>query len=327
MAKPGRPATAADVAAHAGVSRATVSHILNGRDARFPQTTRDKVRASAEALDYRPSPAGRSLVTGRGDTIVFLMPNTTMESNIQDAVERLAQVTAHVGSNVVLRLADADPDTTVTAILRLRPLGVVDLGFLPRAARERLARQGVPTVPRLSSHLGEEDPDGVIARLQVQELVREGPRRVVYAGIADNRSDPFGPRRFNLVTQICRDLALEPPEYLHIPLNVEGATAVLEPRWAEGPLGVACYNDSVAISVLTAAADRGLSVPEEVSAVGNDDTAIGQLWRPRLTTIRVDIRAIIDRAAEQLLGELDLPVSPLETTGSPQIELVRGDST
>src|ERR1700760_1049028 len=92
----GRPATAADVAAHAGVSRATVSHILNGREARFPQVTRDRVRASAATLDYRPSPAGRSLVTGRGDTIVFLMPNTTMEENIQAAVERLIQATAHI---------------------------------------------------------------------------------------------------------------------------------------------------------------------------------------------------------------------------------------
>ena len=55
-----RPATSADVAVHAGVSRSTVSNILNGHDARYPESTRQRVRDAAAALDYRPSLAGRT---------------------------------------------------------------------------------------------------------------------------------------------------------------------------------------------------------------------------------------------------------------------------
>ncbi len=329
MQETGRPATAADVAAHAGVSRATVSHILNGREARFPQSTRDRVRASAAALDYRPSPAGLSLARGRGDTIVFLMPNTTMESNIQDAVEWVTRATAHVGANVVLRLADDDLEVTVGAILRMRPLGVIDLGSLPASARARLALQGVPTAPSLDepTRTGTTDPDETIARIQVAELLRRGPRRIVYAGLADRRLDVFGPRRFEEIERACAELGAPPPPYLHLPIDAAEAAALLDPYAADGPVGVAAFNDSVALTVLAAATDRGWPVPERISVVGNDDVSVGRLWRPRLTTIRVDVRAVFDRAVAELLLASRLPASPLTVDDELGIELVVRESS
>lgn len=328
MSTPGRPATSADVAAHAGVSRATVSHILNGRLARFPQSTRDRVHAAAEALDYRPSSAGRSLVTGRGDTIVFLMPNTTAEPNIQDAVERAAAATDHVGANVVLRFAGPDLRSTVGAILGMRPLGVVDFGVLDTEARTRLNEQGVPIAPDLDAAgvAPIEDPDEAIAKLQVTALQERGRRRVVYAGVADGRRDAFGPRRFAHIEAACAVIGLDEPRYLHVPLDAAAAAQVLQPYWTEGPVGVAAYNDAVAVAVLSAAADHGIDVPHSLSVVGNDHTAIGQLWRPRLASVDVDIRVIVDHAIAQLLIAADLDPSPLRETDHRPIRLVRGDT-
>lgn len=329
MESRGRPATAADVAAHAGLSRTTVSHVLNGREARFPQATRDKVHASAAALDYRPSPAGRILATGRGDTIVFLMPDTTMESNIQEAVEWVARATAHIGSNVVLRFANQDPEVSVAAILKLRPLAVVDLGSLPASSRARLAGHGVPTVPSLDAptRRGTPDPDEVIADLQVGALFDGGKTRILYAGLADGRQDAFGPRRFAAIARACAARGLEEPVHVSIPLESDAAGETLERYWQDGPIGVAAYNDSTAIAVLSAAADRGLSVPDRVAVVGNDGSAIGRLWRPRLTSIRVDIRGIIGEAIDELMAALDLPLSPLHSDARTRIELVPGESS
>ena len=69
--------TSADVARHAGVSRSTVSQILNGHERRFPARTRDRVQAAASELGYQPSAAGRALVRGASDIVVALIPDMT----------------------------------------------------------------------------------------------------------------------------------------------------------------------------------------------------------------------------------------------------------
>ena len=67
--------TAADVAARAGVSRATVSYVLNDTPHQvIPETTRERVRAAAAELGYTPSVAARALMTGRSDIVLLLLP-------------------------------------------------------------------------------------------------------------------------------------------------------------------------------------------------------------------------------------------------------------
>ena len=97
--------TSWDVARLAGVSRSTVSQVLNGNHERFPQETRDRVAQAAETLSYRPSRAGRSLVTGLSDLIVVVVPNVTFGRHLQDAVDSIAASTAATGMSVVVRYA------------------------------------------------------------------------------------------------------------------------------------------------------------------------------------------------------------------------------
>ena len=144
---PTRPATSLDVARRAGVSRSTVSNILNGNGDRFPETTRQRVFSAASELDYQPSLAGRSLATGRSDTIVVLLPNTTFGSNLQDAVDRVMVSTSTFGGNVVVRFAGSTPKATNAAILALRPLALVDFGVLSIEDRHYLEQRGTIIVP------------------------------------------------------------------------------------------------------------------------------------------------------------------------------------
>jgi len=324
-----RPTTAADVAKFLGVSRATVSDIMNGREARFPEETRAKVRAAADELDYRPSPAGRSLKTGRSDTIVVVMPDTTIGQNLQTALERLTADTKGIGSNVVLRFADSDPETTAAALISLRPMAVVDFGSLDHMARERLAAQGIPTVPDIA-HPMRVDGRGMqdaIAEIQVAALSERGPRQFVYAAIADERPDPYGPARLQGVRSACERRGLAEPLHIGISPTVESATAALGEIAGSAPLAVAAYNDEIALAVMAAASRLGLMIPDDVAVAGVDATNVGKLWHPPLTSVSVDMGAMMAQTLTELTDALGMGSIPTVGTSPTVLTLVPGESS
>lgn len=328
-----RPVTAADVARRAGVSRATVSHILNGRDAQFRDDTKARVLAVSAELDYRPSPAGRNLVTGRGDTVVVVVPTLLLGINLPDAFEAIID---SLGSraNVVLRFADADPASTLAALLKLRPLAVVDFGSLPTSQRDRLAAQGIPCVPdyrRPIRNRGEEMQDA-IAGAQVSELLRRGPRRIVYAGLSSPRMDPFEPGRLAGVEHACAAAGLPAPLRIEIEPKAAAKRRGIE-NLPDGPVGIAAYNDTVAIALLTAARSADIDIPDRLTIVGMDASDVGQLISPRLTSVAVDMRAIVRDATRQmssqlgdLLGVEDV-IERYESTEQSLVEIISGETT
>ncbi len=302
------PATSSDVARRAGVSRATVSHVLNGQGERFPEGTRQKVLDAATALSYIPSPAGRALASGRGDTIVVLLPNTTFASTLQDAVDQVAIDTASLGAHVVVRFAGQNPEATIAPLLRLRPLAVVDFGVLTDRDRTTLEKSGAVVVPSRSNPLVNTEIsafDERIGKLQVEALLRGGPRTIIYASLLDSRTDPYGPSRYTAVARACEEAGLRPPSNAAVPIKLEGAVQALKPLLKPGiPIGIACYNDDVALALLSAARELGTDVPQEMSLVGVDHTDIGQLWQPRLTTVSLNIRLTMKNIISELMTVL-----------------------
>ena len=97
--------TSRDVALHAGVSRSTVSEILNGRGAKFAASTRDKVEQAVRELEYRPSAAARSLVRGTSDLVIALIPDTTFGVNLQNIFDKATEELAEHGLTLLLRLS------------------------------------------------------------------------------------------------------------------------------------------------------------------------------------------------------------------------------
>ncbi|GAA0998578.1 LacI family DNA-binding transcriptional regulator [Acrocarpospora macrocephala] len=302
-----------------------MSSILNGKDARFPQETRDRVFAAAAELGYRPSHAGRALAMGKSDIVLLLVPNATFGAQLQDGIDSLAGVAATHGLTLLVRFADPDADETLRAILNLRPAVVVDLGVLDQAGRDLVQAAGVRPVPQAIK----EEPDEVdllIGRIQVTEAFAHGRRRLIYASLADWRLDPVGPIRLRGAEAEAASRGAD-LTHIHVPLTADGATQALAEANAGStePLAVCCYNDDVAIAVLAAARKLGLAVPDEISVIGVDHTAIGQLVTPRLTSIAVDFAGLM----EALLRELDtnghgLPPSP---DWSSFVRLAPGDTT
>jgi DNA-binding LacI/PurR family transcriptional regulator len=321
-----KPATSFDVARRAGVSRSTVSNILNGNDARFPQATRERVLTAAKELDYRPSLAGRSLVSGRSDTIVVLLPNTTFGSNLQDAVDEAVASTTRFGGNVVVRFAGESPRATINAIAALRPLAVLAFSDLPDDDLKRLEAAGTMVLGGRSSVPGA-PIDGGIARLQANALLERGPRPLWFASLSDRRQDPYGPPRFAALQEFCESEALPPPAQIEVPLNVAEATRALTQVMSRSSIaGVVCYNDDVAMALLAAAREMSVSVPHELSVVGVDHTAVGQLWTPRLTTVDTNLRGLVAGYSAELEARLAGTAKPPELP-EHHFTVIRGETT
>ena len=368
---PARP-TSADVARLAGLSRSAVSQILGGNEDRFPPATRERVFAAAAELAYRPSKAGRALVTGVGDLVVLVVPNVTFGPHLQDGIDRITRGAAAHGLSVVVRYAGADPAATLDAVLDLQPAAVVDLGVYDAAAVATLRNAGIRILPRPAALHDAEipdlrgpaalhgaeipdlpgqaalhdaeipdlpgpaalhgaeipdlrgpaakrgaeipglpgpvalaaraftDPNAVVGALQAEELLRTPGRRLVYALLADDRLDPYGPPRAEGATRYARSVGAPDPIPVRIPLDRLGAAHALAPLLTDAgeagdvPVGICCYNDEVAIAAIAAARELGRAVPDQVAVVGADHTSIGQLVTPRLTTVRIDFAATLD---------------------------------
>jgi len=325
--KTSRPATSLDVARYAGVSRSTVSNILNGNAERFQPSTRERVLAAASALDYRPSLAGRSLVSGKSDTVVVLLPHTTFGSNLQSAVDEVVANTHQIGGNVVVRFAADTPQATVSAITALRPLAVVDFGVLREADLDAIERQGSIVVPSARRYRSTA-LDGGIAQLQADALLAHGPRALWFAALADEREDPFGPGRYAALCDYSRTHGLAAPKTVDVPLSVSGASEALHTITTEGtPVGVACYNDDVALALLAAAREEEVAVPETVALVGVDHTPIGQLWSPRVTTIDTHLPSIVTALTKELQARLEGHAPDVREPATLPFTLVEGETS
>ncbi|WP_213006010.1 LacI family DNA-binding transcriptional regulator [Paractinoplanes toevensis] len=292
---PARP-TSTDVARLAGLSRSAVSQILGGNEDRFPPETRERVFAAAAELGYRPSKVGRALVTGVNDLVVLIVPNVTFGHHLQDGIDRITCGAAAHGLSVVVRYAGVGHASVLDAVLDLQPAAVVDLGVFDAATAATLRAAGIRLLPRSAALTARAftDPNRAIGAMQAEELLRTPGRRLVYALLADDRLDPYGPPRAEGAALQARQVGAGEPIRVRLPLERAGAARTLAPVFEEGPVGICCYNDEVAIAVIAAARQLGRSVPEEVAVVGADGTSIGQLVAPRLTSVRIDFAALLD---------------------------------
>jgi DNA-binding LacI/PurR family transcriptional regulator len=353
--------TSSDVARLAGVSRATVSLILNEQTARFSPDTVMRVRACAAALGYVRSAAGRALVRGHSDFVVLVVPYTTFPK-LQEVVEALSADFDELGFSAVVHFNVPAADTpaahvpvadvpvvgsTVVGstvvnstvvnstvvnstvvnstapsrlhrlVKALRPAGVVDLGGLSAQDRAFLDGAGCPVFPRSGSDYS--DYNSCIGLLQAEHLHARGYDRLAYAYLSDSRDDPFGWGREEAVTRFCAARGLKPPAVTRVPLAPEGADRALGQLIAEQgrPVGIACYNDEVALALVFAAQRLGLAVPGGVAVVGSESGTVAQAVSPRLTTVVNDVSAVL-RHVRQALAQAYADMAPPEPIPTPE---------
>ncbi|MEU8437941.1 LacI family DNA-binding transcriptional regulator [Streptomyces sp. NPDC029216] len=305
---PPNPPTSADVARLAGVSRATVSYVLNNAEAvRISEPTRRKVRAAAEELGYVPHAAARSLRAGHTRIVLLPTPHVPVGplysaflNELQWALRRLDYTVVQYGG------LGLDGDEAVRAWAELRPVAVISLGETVLSAHnvDTLKRAGARAVITLGpdrvagAHALVMDQAEVGARAAAH-LAERGRRRIGVVVPEEQGLDFFSAPRL----AGARSVAGTEVTPLDLAYTEESAGA-LAARWGElGLDGVFAYNDEYAVLLLRALLDAGVRVPEDVAVMGADDLLIGRLMRPRLSTVRIEMPS-----GERLAGLVDRAV-------------------
>lgn len=315
-----RRPTIQDVAAAAGVSRALVSIVFRDVPG-ASEATRERVRAVAAELGYRPDRRAQLLRQARSGTIgVAFAVHDAFHAELIEALYRSA---AERGFALTLSAATADRSESVAAesLLSERPEAVILLGMGMSAAGAEAVAASVPTVvvtrtaERIDS-VHTDDREG--GRLAVAYLRGLGHLSVCYLdapGAAGADARLLGVRDAGAEVEV---LAAGNDEEA----GVRAASALLQR--AVLPTAIFAFNDRCAIGVLDTFLRAGVRVPEDVSVIGYDDSRIAGISVVALTTIAQDAVGLAGRAVDLALERIaDAAALPRDAVLAPSL-VVRG---
>jgi DNA-binding LacI/PurR family transcriptional regulator len=303
-----RPPTSGDVARRAGVSRATVSYVLNDvARSRISPETADRVREAAGALGYIPHAMARSLRIGRSTLVLvprMTSPPGPMLDSFQEALEgRLAEL----GYTVVIH---GDRHVRGVAGARvwasLRPVGIiVETRRLTQPALDVLRTAGATAILGLGWSTSRLVPTLVhdhsaVGGCAAEHLISTGHRALAAVVPRDPQLLDLGRERLGGFRAAAAGLTVE-----RVDLAFDQADAALvAERWARGPRpsAVFAYNDEYGMLLMRALLDAGLGVPANVAVVGADDLPLCDLLRPRLTSVHLEAISSARSVAETLDG-------------------------
>ncbi|MFD4787238.1 LacI family DNA-binding transcriptional regulator [Streptomyces sp. NPDC058459] len=287
--------TSADVARLAGVSRATVSYVLNDTDAvRISEPTRRRVHAAARELGYVPHAAARTLRAGHSRMVLMPAPTVPTGPLYHRFLGELQAALGRLDYTVVQHGAVGEGDEVARSWAELRPVAVLvpGSGLGPRGV-EVLKRAGARAVVTL----GPARVEGAHALLMDHTIVghraathlyERGRRRIGVILPEEPGLEVFSHPR---LAGVRRALTGTGAAVTALPLAyTERAAGELAARLPELNLdAVFAYNDEYAMLLMRALEDAGLRVPEDIAVVGADDLMLGRLLRPRLSTVRIEL--------------------------------------
>jgi DNA-binding LacI/PurR family transcriptional regulator len=313
----GQPPTLADVAERAGVSRQTVSNAVNNPELLRPATL-ERVQAAIDDLGYSPNRAARNLRT-RASHLIGLRFTQVQEGTANTTMDRfvhsLVETSRAAGYHVLLFAGEGDdPVSGYDELLRSTAVDafVVTDTFLgnPQAAwlearRAPFVAFGRPWDSAEAQHTWVDVDGAAGVALATEHLLDRGHTRIAWIGwrkdsrIGEDRRSGWS-------------CALHRRE-----LPTAGLASRVEDTVASGreaasvllteaaPTAFVCASDTLAMGVLHALAERGLTAGRDVAVVGHDDSQVAQMVPPGLTSVRLPLEQVaveIVDALEALLG-------------------------
>lgn len=304
-----------DLAALSGVSRATISRVINGGP--VSEATRTRVLEVLERTGYRPTLAARTLASGRSGVVGVVMhvePRLLFEDPyFSQLLQGMSDVLADQATGMMLWLGNRSKEDTLENILRVGLLDgvIVTAHWLDDPLVDGLLAAPLPTV--LIGHRRHDrsaswvDVDNLTAAdTLTTHLIDIGRRRIGHiTGLAGSVAGED--RRTGYLQAMARaglptdDLVV--PGDFTTPAGREGATVLLD----RGVDAIFCGNDSAAVGALEAITARGLRVPDDVALAGFDDLAFAAHTDPPLTTVRQQVARQGAEAANALFALLADP--------------------
>ncbi|MBL6946440.1 MAG: LacI family DNA-binding transcriptional regulator [Rhodospirillales bacterium] len=331
--RPGR-ATLRDVAAHAGVSKSTVSLVLRGSTL-VADTTRARVHASIDEIGYvynRGAATMRSMSTQTVGLIVPQIDNPFFGEftvGVDDALDR-------AGFIAFLANTSENAGRQDRFLNRMREHGVDGVIVCPSAGStselvRRIQSWRMPCVQALR-HVLVKRTDYVApdyrfgSELATEHLVLLGHTRIAFIGGAFEMSVTRERRRG--FTSVMRRHGLDEKAIFPCSSNFRGGAGAAREAFgsADRPTGAVCYNDIVAMGVTAGLRDMGLRPGHDVALTGFDDIAEASVWAPAMTTIAVNPRQIGEEAANLLMRRIADPNGTTERVTLPPRLIIRESS-
>lgn len=329
--------TLSDVAAEAGVSKATASRVLSGSRDRVSEELTERVLRAASRLDYVPNPHAQALATA-ASPLAAVIVHDVADPYFSEIARGALRVAAVEDRLVMICNTFRDPEREVAYLRELRIQRVhavlvagsstsgLDIGGRLSDELEAYRSEGGRVALMLAGHgypAAVPDNRGG-GRLAAEHLSSLGHRHMaVVAGPSAVGSVGDRLRGF---LEVVDEQALAPPLVAHADFTRSGGAAAADRILAERPdvTAILALNDLMAVGVVRRLEESGRQVPRDVSVMGFDDIPLAEDLQPRLTTVRVPMEEIGAAAMEMALQpDADDP----DPTKIFDTELIVRDST
>jgi LacI family transcriptional regulator len=324
-----------DVAREAGVSTATVSHVIN--NTRFvTEATRERVLRAIERCNYYPNAHARSLASGRSKMLGLIVSDIS-NPFFPELVKSIESAAFERGYDIILSDTNYDAARTSNYVRRMIERQVAGVALmtseLDMALIDELARRQVSVVFLDLGWAGERMSNLVVDyALGIEEAIRHlvglGHRDIAYIGgpttlrSAAKRLDAFR-------DSVSRHLpGLAQPKIYEADFQLDGgrraANEILTAD--ELPTAVVVANDMMAMGAMREFRAAGLIIPQDISIVGFDDIAFASLADPPLTTICLPRTELGRRAVEALMMTIEGANEPGVEIRIPTYLIARGST-
>lgn len=307
-------ATIRDVAERAGVSKTTVSYVINDVKKVSPET-RMRVKEAIQELSYEPDFTAISLTKSRSQLIGIVLPlvnesiATIMEENtyFSEMISAIEKVARENGFDILLTGLSA-PEDYRPWVQKRRLDGLLFLGIFPESIYVEMRSMEIPAIliDTYEKHTGsypyvniDDEKGGYLAAKHLLDL---GHRNIAF--VTTGLNNPVEENRYHGYLRAFRDQRVKAPESItaesvhSFGCGYATAEKLLQ---TEAYSAVICTSDITALGMMRAVHDAGKRVPQDLSITGFDDIHISRYVTPSLTTIRQHIRTKGSLAAEKLI--------------------------
>jgi LacI family transcriptional regulator len=305
--------TLSDVAARAGVSKATASRALSGRP-RVSNETIERVQSVAQELGYRVDPVARALRQGSTRLVGMIVPVIgipffaqlvdALEAELSRAGFELLLADSHGFVEEEVRRLRVFGDRRVDGILVIPSDRTGSAEGLRRVARGiAIVEVDRATDNPIADFIGVDNESGM--RQVLEHLHDIGVASIGYAGSDDASSN--GVERWDAVQRHSARLGIEVTGHFRSEFSVEAGVAAVDRLLEHHPLpdAIVTSSDSIAFGVLRRLRERGLAVPDDIVVTGFDGSDLAEVVWPTLTTVVQPVEAIAADAVSFLVNRID----------------------
>lgn len=334
----GRKITIVEVAARAGVSIKTVSRVVN-REPNVRESTRERVEEAIAALDYRPNPSARGLAGNRSWTLGLLYEAPREFGYVRNVLDGVMDACERENYALLMRpcAEDVDLDGIERFIAQTRIDGAVLTAPIcdNDAVISLLEEEGVPFAQlapstRKNAWLSAQCDDESASRQLTEYLLSLGHRRIGF--IKGHPAHASSNKRLAGFVSALDAAGIEQSDALFTQgyFEFESGKTCAEQMLSlpERPTAIYACNDEMAAAAVFVARKFGLSVPEQLSVAGFDDSMVAERTWPPLTTVRQPVVEMADELTLSLIHRLQgRPVEANEARAHYACELIVREST